>query len=376
VRISLVTETYFPQVNGVSRTLSRLVKTALNTGHEIQLLIPRYGRPIDQSAENLEIRDFASFPLPFYKEILLPCVTPAMIRRTLARFEPDVVHIATEGTLGLAALLAARKMEIPVATSYHTNFPQYLAHYHLGLLEPLSWSYLRWFHNSAACTQVPTQEMRTHLEGKNFKNVNVWERGVDPEQFTPDKRDEDLRLSLGIGSEEMAFLYVGRLAPEKNLMAMVAAFTSLDAAVPSKLVLVGDGPYRETLERMENPRIVLTGYRYEEELARLYASADVFLFPSLTDTFGNVNQEAMASGLPVVAFDVTGPRSVVRNFETGLLVRDLSVSAFASAMRDVALNADLRLDLAENALMFARSREWDLVNAVCLEMYEKIVLNA
>jgi glycosyltransferase involved in cell wall biosynthesis len=214
--------------------------------------------------------------------------------------------------------------------------------------------------------------MEVRLEKRGFKNVDVWARGVDTDMFSPGKRDEDLRRRLGIKSDELAFLYVGRLAPEKNLMTMVRAFTSLNDKVPSKLVLVGDGPYREDLEKLSDPRIVLTGYRYGEDLAKLYASAEVFLFPSLTDTFGNVSQEAMASGLPVIAFDVTGPRSAVKNFQTGILVKVRTVKAFASAIYDVAKNGDLRLSLARGALEFARTRDWDHVNSVCLKWYEKL----
>jgi glycosyltransferase involved in cell wall biosynthesis len=375
MRLSLVTETYFPQVNGVSRTLDQLVKTVLKHGHTVQILHPRYRKNETILTEGLQTGDFPSFSLPFYKEILLPVVTPGMMRREFEKFDPDVVHVATEGTMGLAALLAARKMGIPVVTSYHTNFPQYLSHYKLGWLEPLSRSYLRWFHNRAGCTLVPTREMMGRLVEKGFREVDEWGRGVDTVQFSPEKRDENLRSSLGIQPGDLAFLYVGRLAPEKNLMTMVNAFLSLNSPASAKLILVGDGPYRSDLEGMTDSRIVLTGYRYGEELAALYASSDVFLFPSLTDTFGNVSQEAMASGLPVVAFDVTGPRSVVRDFVTGILVKEQTEKALASVMKDVLANRDLRLSLSEGALEYARSRDWDHVNSVCLDWYKELYEN-
>lgn len=372
LRICLVTETFSPQVNGVSKALGELIKTIGKEGHEVFLLTPRYREGDPPEAGYGFRKDFPALSLPFYREILLPMATPGMVRRAFSSFDPDVLHIATEGTLGLSALKAAARAGVPVVTSYHTNFPEYLPHYRLGWLEPASWSYLRWFHNHARCTLVPTVEMRENLQSKGFENVDVWGRGVDTRGFSPSRRDEHLKRIMGIEPGELVFLYVGRLAPEKNLMTMVRAFASLDGTVPARLVLVGDGPLRKVLEKMGNPRIVLTGYKYGEELSRLYASGDVFLFPSLTDTFGNVTQEAMASGLPVIAFNVRGPRSIVRDFETGILVGEISEKALAAVMLDIARNGDLLFSLGQGALEFARSRNWDKVNSVCLKWYERV----
>jgi glycosyltransferase involved in cell wall biosynthesis len=371
MRITLVTETYFPQVNGVSRTLGSLVETTVKSGHQVQLIIPRYPDPV-KGSNGVQVVDFPGLALPFYREILLPVVPSGKLGRILRDFDPDVIHIATEGTLGLSALKAARRLQVPVVSSYHTNFPQYLKHYRMGWLEPGSRGYLRWFHNRTGCTLVPTREMSDRLIKNGFYNVDVWSRGIDTRMFNPSRRDPDLRKMMGVEEGDTAFLYVGRLAPEKNLMMMIKAFDSLSGSVPVKLILVGDGPYRRELEKKGDPRMFLAGYRYGKELAALYASSDIFVFPSLTDTFGNVMQEAMACGLPVIAFDITGPRSVVRNFETGLLAGDVSEESLSTAMERVAANGDLRHVLAEGALEFARTREWDRVNSVCLKWYEKL----
>jgi glycosyltransferase involved in cell wall biosynthesis len=372
MRITLVTETYFPQVNGVSRTLEHLVQTAVNSDCRVQLIIPRYNEPVKTDNSEVDIVDYRGLALPFYKEILLPLVPARRVEKALADFAPDVVHIATEGTLGLSALKAARNLSIPVVSSYHTNFPQYLEHYRMGLFEPVSRSYLRWFHNQTACTLVPTSEMSNRLTGQGFANVDIWSRGVDSNTFNPSKRDIYLREMMGIGPDDTAFLYVGRLAPEKNLMMMIEAFDSLKGSLPVKLILVGDGPYRKVLEERQDHRIFLAGYRHGEDLAALYASSDIFVFPSLTDTFGNVMLEAMACGLPVVAFDVTGPRSVIHSFETGLFARDLSSLSLKKAMERLSVNQDLKTILSEGALEFARTREWDNMNAVCLKWYKKL----
>jgi glycosyltransferase involved in cell wall biosynthesis len=368
MRISLVTETYFPQINGVSRTLDRLVNSLREQGDEIQLLIPRYRDQGEPLPDDLTVVGFPAVALPFYREILLPVVTPGTIRRQLQSFTPDLVHIATEGPLGWAALRAARKLGLPTVSSFHTLFPAYLGSYGLGCLAPLAWRYLRWLHNATAATFCPTPSISELLEYRGFRNLQIWGRGVDSSRFHPAKRDVELRRQLGFGDDETVFLYAGRLAAEKNLPMLTEAIERIDRP-DVRLLLIGDGPLRKQLENRRDPRLVFTGYRRGEELARLYAVADVMVFPSLTDTFGNVMLEAMASGLPVLGFQVPGPRDVIRDGVTGELVGEVSASALAGTMQQWLKGA---IDLAYfsiRARREAESKSWSAINATVRNTY-------
>jgi len=368
MRITLVSETYFPQINGVSRTLDRLVTGLREQGDQVQLLIPRYREPGEARPDDLTVVDYPAFALPFYREILLPLVTPGHIRKQLQSFKPDIVHIATEGPLGWAALRAARKLGLPTVSSFHTLFPAYLHSYGVGLLTPLAWRYLRWLHNATAATFCPTPSIRALLLDQGFENVKIWGRGVDSQRFHPAKRDPELRRQLGFADDETVFLYAGRLAAEKNLPMLAEAIRQLDRQ-KARLLLVGDGPLRKQLESRRDPRLVFTGYQRGEQLARLYASADVMVFPSLTDTFGNVMLEAMASGLPALGFKVPGPRDVILDGATGELVEGVSARALAEAMRHWLKGAiDLEY-FAARARQEAESKSWSAINATVRECY-------
>jgi len=196
MRISLVSETYFPQINGVSRTLDRLVAELLSQGDEVQLLLPHYGESRDESPERVSVVSYPALPLPFYREIRLPITSPGRVARQLSKFRPGLVHIATEGPLGWAALRAARRLGLPTVSSFHTLFPNYLGCYGIGQLTPLAWRYLRWLHNATAVTFCPTPSIRDLLQEQGFHNLEIWSRGVDSQRFHPDKRDPQLRRSL------------------------------------------------------------------------------------------------------------------------------------------------------------------------------------
>lgn len=372
LRISLVSETYFPQVNGVSRTLDRLVRYCSEQGDRLQLLIPSYNENSAQLPCQVEKNEWQSIALPFYKEVVLPMVTVGMIESSLKSFCPDLVHIATEGPLGWAALRAAKRLKLPVVSSYHTNFPQYLRTYHARFLEPVCWRYLRWFHNSTLATFCPSASSRELIEGKGFHNVGIWSRGVDNHRFNPGKRDLDLRRALGIGPDDTVMTCTGRIANEKNLEMLVDAWRELSDHDDCHLLLVGDGPLRARLERMKLPRTIFTGYRYGEELAKIYASSDLFVFPSLSETFGNVVLEAMASGLPVVAYNVQGPKDIVREAHTGLLVNDITAEALASAIRQMVNNRELLKQMGRQARAYAEGCTWESIMGGMRNQYLKL----
>ncbi len=288
-------------------------------------------------------------------------------------FKPDLVHIATEGPLGLNALRACRTMNLPLVSSFHTNFPSYASHYGASMLEPALWRYLRWFHNSGQATLCPTRSISELLQTQAFRNVQVWGRGVDSTRFCPDKRSDETRDRFGIGHSEIVILYAGRLAAEKNLGMLVNAVQALNRRIPARLLLVGDGPLRAKLESSDGGTTIFTGYRHGEELSQLYAAADVFAFPSITDTFGNVILEAMASGVPAVGFDVPGPRDIIRHGETGLIAPAISAEAMTSALH-TALNDRTELRrLSINARQYALSQTWDCANSVVRKVYAEVL---
>jgi len=297
MKIALVTDAWLPQTNGVVRTLTITAERLSQAGHEVTAITPV---------------DFRTVPCPTYPEIRLSLLAAGRVRRRLDALDPDAVHIATEGPLGLAARRWCLRRGRSFTTSYHTQFPEYVRA-RVPIPVAVSYAFLRWFHGSAAHTLVATPSMQKALAERGFRNLVLWSRGVDTELFRP--RDESfLELPRPI------WLYFGRVSVEKG----IEEFLALD--LPGTKLVVGDGPATESLRR-KYAGAVFTGYRFGDELARHVAAADVFVFPSRTDTFGLVLLEAMACGIPVAAFPVTGPIDVVVNGVTGVLSEDLRAAA-------------------------------------------------
>jgi glycosyltransferase involved in cell wall biosynthesis len=269
------------------------------------------------------------------------------------------VHIATEGPLGRSALLAARALGLPVCSEFRTNFHAYSAHYGLGFLNKLILGYLRRFHNATQATMVPTQALHDELQRAGFRDLLTVARGVDTRRFDPAHRSEALRAQWGVAPDDLVVTCVGRLAPEKNLSTLLDAFDAIHRAQPrARLVLVGDGPMRKELEA-RRPDAIFAGQRMGEDLAAHYASADLFLFPSITETFGNVTTEAMASGLAVVAYDYAAARRVIVQGENGALVPYDERAAFvATAVRTAADLANCRV-LGARARTSVMALDWD-----------------
>jgi glycosyltransferase involved in cell wall biosynthesis len=306
MRIAIVTDAWFPQVNGVVRTLSAVADELVKSGHEVKVVSPEGRR---------------SMPMPFYPEIPLAFVMSRSLGRELTAIAPDAIYIATEGPLGWAARNWCARRKIPFSSGFHTRFADYLElRLPLPGLAALSWSILRKFHGPSQNVLVPTRSVARDLQGRGFANIKTWTRGVDHTLFHPYERNAlDLPRPL--------MLYVGRLAPEKN----IEAFLSLD--LPGTKLMIGDGPQRPELER-RFPDAVFFGYRFGEELARMIASADAFVFPSITDTFGLVMLEAMACGTPIAAFDVPSPIDVVEEGVTGALDKHLKLAVLRALELD------------------------------------------
>jgi len=293
MKILIVTDAWEPQVNGVVRTLKSTRRELEAMGHQVDFLTPL---------------EFRTLPCPTYPDIRLSLFPRARVDRRIRDFAPDAMHIATEGPLGMAARAHALRNDMPFTTAYHTRFPEYV-HARFGI--PLSWTYafLRWFHGSSRAVMAPTPVVVADLQKWRFGNVVLWTRGVDLDVFR-------FRRANRLKTHPPIFLYVGRVAVEKN----VEAFVDLD--LPGSKWVVGDGPALAKI-RASHPEVSYLGVLDQQELAEVYASADVFVFPSRTDTFGLVLLEAMACGLPVAAYPVTGPLDVIGDSGGGVLREDL-----------------------------------------------------
>jgi glycosyltransferase involved in cell wall biosynthesis len=344
LHLGIVTETYPPEINGVALTVGRLAEEMSQRGHRIQLVRPRQGQG-DHPADALDT-DFepplattlvAGVTIPWYREFRLGLPAGQRLRQLWRRERPDVLYVATEGLLGWSAIREAARQGIPVVSGFHTNFHSYSAHYQVGFLQRPIYDYLRRLHNRTACTLVPTETQRQALLADNFHNVEVLGRGVDSQRFSPVRRNEDLRRAWGLRRHDQAVLYVGRLAAEKNLPLAMHAFRAMRAHNPNlRLIIVGDGPFYQELYANERD-VIFCGAQTGMALAEHYASADIFLFPSETETFGNVTLEAMASGLAVVAFDYAAAHLHIEPGWDGLLIplgQHESFIATASALAD------------------------------------------
>lgn len=360
LRVALVTETYPPEINGVAMTLACLVAGLQARGHDVQLLRPRQApdaqsqRPVNGLEEVL----MRGLPIPKYPHLRMGLPAKKHLLSLWTARRPDLVHIATEGPLGWSALQAARKLRLPVSSDFRTNFDAYSRHYGVGWLQKPIAAYLRKFHNQAHCTMVPTEQLRRSLDGQGFERLHVVARGIDTAMFNPAHRDASLRAQWGVGEHDRVVLSVGRLAAEKNLGLLVDAFQAMRAVDPRlKLVLVGDGPQRAELQQ----RCLgawFAGSQTGRALSRHYASADVFLFPSLTETYGNVTPEALASGLAVLAFEHAAASELIRSGHNGLLAPLGDAGAFVRRAVDMAANPALCQQLAQQARASVITRDW------------------
>ena len=330
MRIAVVTETWPPEVNGVAVTLAKLVQSLSHRNHDVQLIRPRQAK-LDEgiSDSNLEEVLMRGMPIPRYPELKLGLPSKKTLIKAWTLRRPDVVHIATEGPLGWSALQAAKVLKLPVTSDFRTNFQSYSKHYGIGWLRKPIVAYLRKFHNATACTMVPTRELKKTLVENGFINLKVVSRGVDTHLFNLGKRDQKLRATWGANDQTKVLISVGRMAPEKNLEQVLKVFDSLRfMGTQVKLVMVGDGPLKEQFKQ-RYPEIIFPGMLSQTDLANYYASSDLFVFPSLTETFGNVTLEALASGIPVLAFDCAAARDWVQTDVNGWLIPENKPEEFA-----------------------------------------------
>jgi glycosyltransferase involved in cell wall biosynthesis len=365
LNLILVTETYAPEINGVAMTLGRLVDGLARRGHRLTIVRPRQRHEskrysVTQRLACRQVR-LPGVPIPGYPQLRLGLPASRRLRQLWTLSRPDLVHVATEGPLGSSAITTAQQMGIPVTSSFHTNFDQYTRDYRIGWLKPVVSAWLRRLHNRTLRTFVPTRDLLARLESEGYRNLRLLSRGVDTQLFNPGRRDEALRASWGVGPDDLAVIHVGRLAAEKNYPLLFRAFDAIKAVQPTaKLVLVGDGPLLSSCQRAR-PDAVFTGFYTGVNLARHYASGDIYLHTSTTETFGNVVTEALGSGLAVAAYDYAAAHEFIRSGENGLLAPVDDEAAFLAQAVRLATEPALRTRLAAAGPVTAQGLSWDAI---------------
>lgn len=361
-KLAIVTDTFPPEINGVANTLRYLCEGLARQGCQVQVI-----RPLQQDENYLSPRQSTGaqsqlivrgFPLPGYPGLRFGLSGTRRILQAWQSDRPDAVYVATEGPLGWMAVSVARRLGIPVSAGFHTNFQAYCHYYRAGFLAPIIAAYLRRFHNRVDRTLVPTHKMQSQLRAAGIRGVSVWGRGVDCQRFAPTYRDDTLRGQWGLLPNDLAVIYVGRLAAEKNLHMATHTFERIRRQQPrAKFILVGDGPLRKSLQQ-HHPDYRFAGSQTGESLARHYASADLFLFPSKTDTFGNVVLEAMASGLGVVAFDDAGASRLLVHQVNGMKIALDADENFVKAALKLASQPSFLNSLRLQAREDAQRMDW------------------
>lgn len=362
LRIAVVTETWPPEVNGVAMSLKRMVDGLLARGHRVQLIRPRQHAG-DAPSKDGPLREVLArgVPIPKYGSLRVGLPAKQKLAKLWTLERPDLVHLVTEGPLGWSAMAAARKLRLPVTSDFRTNFDAYSAHYGMRWLKRPIAAYLRRFHNLGQATFVPTRALQAQLSDCGYRNLEVVSRGVDTALFSPARRSEALRASWGVAPDDLVVAFVSRLAPEKNLDLVARAFETLRARRPdARMLWVGDGPAREELAR-RYPHHLFAGMRTGEDLAAHYASADLFLFGSLTETFGNVLTEALASGLPVVSYAQAAAAELVEAERNGLLAPPGDEAAFIAHTVRAGTEEALRRRMAAGARTGVERLDWNSV---------------
>jgi glycosyltransferase involved in cell wall biosynthesis len=372
LRIALFSGNYNYVRDGANQALNRLVGFLLRQGASVRVYSPTVEQPAFPPTGDLV--SVPSFPIPGRPEYRLAFRLPAKVRRDLEAFNPNVVHVAAPDIVAHRAVTWARKHQVPVVSSVHTRFDTYLQYYGLQYLEPTARAVMRRYYRRCDAIVVPAESTAAILRAQRMNaDISLWARGVDREQFNPGRRSMSWRRQRGIGDDEMVVAFLGRLVLEKGLDVFADVIDATRAkGTALKVLAIGDGPARGFFqERL--PDAMFTGQLTGEELATALASADVFLNPSITETFGNVTLEAMACALPVVAAAASGARSLVQNGVTGRLSRPGNIGAFADALADYQHDPELRRRHGEAGLEFAKTMDWDEINAAVMHVYERVI---
>jgi phosphatidylinositol alpha 1,6-mannosyltransferase len=373
LRIARFSEVYWPMVSGVGVTLLRLTEALEARGHQVRVYCATYALP-PGAPDRPEVHRSPSVPFFLYPDVQWAFPRLKEVVEDLETFHPDIVHVATEFSLGIAGVKAAKQLGIPIIASAHTDYDQYAARYGVTWALRAGWHYLRWFYGQAHRVLCPSRIYEESVHTHGVMHTGIWSRGVDPRVFSPGFRSAAYRAAFGVGPDDLLLTYIGRIAREKNLGLLLEAWETLaPERGAAKLVLVGRGPLEEEIRRRELPGVFVSGLLQGEALSTAYASADVFAFPSASETFGNSLLEAMSSGLPSLVAASGGVLEFAVHGGNAWLVEPESTSAITDGLRRLLTDAGLRRRLAAGALATARARDWDTVYDRLLQDYQEAV---
>ena len=373
MRIALFSEVYWPMVSGVGVTLLRLTDALQARGHQVRVYSATYALP-EGTPDRPEVHRSPSVPFFLYPDVQWAFPRLREVVDDLQAFRPDVVHVATEFSLGIAGVKAARQLGLPIIASAHTDYDQYAARYGVTWALRAGWHYLRWFYGQAHRVLCPSRIYQESVQRHGVLHTGLWSRGVDPAVFSPAHRSDAYRAAFGLGQDDLLVTYIGRIAREKNLGLLLEAWETLaPIRGGAKLVLVGRGPLEDEIRRRGIPGVFVSGLLQGPALSAAYASADVFAFPSATETFGNSLLEAMGSGLPSLVAAAGGVLEFATHGGNAWLVEPDSAAAVTDGLRRLMTDAALRRRLADGALATAKARDWDGVYARLLEDYQAAV---
>jgi glycosyltransferase involved in cell wall biosynthesis len=368
LRVALFSGNYNYVRDGANQALNRLVDYLLRQGVRVRVYSPTVEKPAFPATGDLV--SIPAIPIPSRSEYRLPIAIPARVKRDLAEFNPNVVHVSSPDIVGHRAVTWARRHRIAAVASVHTRFDTYLAYYHLQAFEPLARDIMRRFYHRCEVVMAPAESTAVILRAQRMnRDIALWARGVDREQFNPERRDMAWRRSIGIADDEMVIAFLGRVVMEKGLDVFADAVHAFDErGLKYRVLVMGEGPARNWFQE-QLPNAIFTGQITGNELSRALASSDLLLNPSITEAFGNVTLEAMACALPVIAAEATGATNLVRDKVTGMLVDGTEPDEFADALEAYASDPDLRRRHGEAALAIARTMDWDTINATVIRVY-------
>lgn len=370
MRIAVFTDTFTPQINGVTNTLNKLIQFYRDNHIDYKIFAPKYE---DEKREK-QIERFYSLKFFLYPDCRVTLPNLPRISAAISEFRPDLIHIMTEFSMGLAGLRYGKRHNIPIISNYSTNFSQYTSYYKVDFLEQGIWDYMKWFHTQNRITLCPSFEAKKLLHHHGIHNTEIFSRGIDSENFHPRHRNQELRQSLGI-EDKLAFLYVGRVSIEKDLDLLELSYRSIHEQYGDRaaLLITGDGPYMEKFKENLPGDVLFTGFKRGHELTEIYASCDAFVCPSSTETFGNVMLEAMASGLPVIGADAGGIGELIQHGQNGLKFKRRDSEELTVCMKEMIENLELRKKLQAEGRDFAVNRSWKAVFDELLKLYHSII---
>ncbi len=370
MKIALYTGTFVKDKDGVARTLYEFVRCIKDQGHKVTVWSPDVTEEVERTS--MTVKKMPSIPVILYPDYKLGFFGPRT-KKQLDELKPDIIHISTPDLVGREFLLYGNRNNIPVVSVYHTDFPSYLSYYQLSALTPPVWSYLKWFYNNSIVTLVPTKTMEKRLRSKGIHNTIIWSRGIKEKEFSPLKRSSDIRNEWNAKGKKVV-IYSGRFVWYKDLKIFISVYEMIKEKYGDKIVfvLLGSGPAEKDLKE-SMPDAIFPGYLKGKDLCDAYASGDIFLFPSTTETFGNVVQEALASGMPAVVSDMGGCKDIVNMSKGGLISKAKDPNSFYNNLCKIIDDDTMYKVLRTNGLEFARNRSWDHINELLLEKYGQII---